>query len=336
MIQLVFNVSGQVLKRIDETKIVSDTIGQFEAVFTFDAWWDNYTPTVQFIKNSQAYDCLLENNRCFVPPEAMEKGGVFYVSVFATEDANRKTANAVAIKVDASGYNPKGSHSISPTPTVIEQLLKKVENIKSYIANLAEKIPDDISIEDNIIALLLKGQKIGEGAKLPKITVDSELSADSENPVQNRAVLKAIENSKPMLITFNNADFENTDSQQFPIGISFVLSQSSVILTAAFDVSRLNFIVPEGADVIIHKVLIEGEAFDLSLLDKYIKSSELFSYDYGEGWLIEDNQYMYLHEYSFSTPENAQTAFDDLQESINLTGFQLLVNNYNQITAREV
>lgn len=176
----------------------------------------------------------------------------------------------------------------------------------------------------------------GSIQNIPQISVDSEMSDTSENPVQNKVVAKAIYDVKPTLITFNNADFENTDTQQFPIGISFVLSHNHIMLMATFDVSRLNFSIPEGAEFSIHKVLIEDEPFDLSLLDDYIKEMELFSSDYGEGWLIDGDLYMYLHEYNFSTTENAQTAFDDLQESINLTGFQLLVNSYNQITATEV
>lgn len=167
------------------------------------------------------------------------------------------------------------------------------------------------------------------------VTVDSELSAESENPVQNRAIAKAIENSKPMLITFNNSDFDNSDSQQLPIGISFKLNQSRIMLIATFDVSRLNFRISDGSDYSIYKVLIEGEPFDLSMLDEYIKSMETLESDYGEGWIVEGSQYAYMHEYSFGNVDNANTVFAELSE-MGLNGFQLLVNQYNQITAKEV
>lgn len=76
-----------------------------------------------------------------------------------------------------------------------EELLPVVQNGETKKVTrdeLVGVVPDDIVIEDNTISLLSKGQKIGEGATLLKITVDSELSAESENPVQNNVVTKAI------------------------------------------------------------------------------------------------------------------------------------------------
>lgn len=148
-------------------------------------------------------------------------------------------------------------------------------------------------------------------------------------------IVEIIKNSKPMLITFNNSDFDNSDSQQLPIEISFKLNQSRIILIATFDVSRLNFRISDGSDYSIYKVLIEGEPFDLSMLDEYIKSMETLESDYGEVWIVEGSQYAYMHEYSFGNVDNANTVFAELSE-MGLNGFQLLVNNYNQITAKEV
>ena len=151
----------------------------------------------------------------------------------------------------------------------------------------------------------------------------------------NRGIAEEIKNSKPMLITFNNADFDNSDTEHLLANISFIQNGSRILLTVTFDVSRLNFTIPDGSDYSIHKVLVQGEPVDLSMLDNYIKSMELFSSDYGEGWIVEGSQYVYMHEYSFSTADNANTAFAELSE-MGLNGFQLLVNNYNKITAKEV
>lgn len=219
-----------------------------------------------------------------------------------------------------------------------EEILPVVQNGETKNVSrdkLVGTVPNGLTVENGKMFLVSNGEKVDEGEQLPQITVDSELSAESENPVQNRAVAEAIENSKPMLITFNNSDFDNSDSQQLPIGIRFEASTSRIILMATFDVSRLNFTIADGSDYSIHKVLIQGEPFDLSMLDNYIKSMELFSTDYGEGWIVEGGQYVYIHEYSFGTVDNANTVFAELSE-MGLNGFQLLVNNYNKITAQEV
>ncbi|MGN0533283.1 MAG: hypothetical protein ACI4IK_02885 [Eubacterium sp.] len=131
MIKLTFSINCQKLKRTDETEVVSDAIGQFEAAFTFDEWWDGYTPTAQFTKGGKTYDCLLVNNKCVIPHEVLEKGGVFNVSVFSTDgEGDRKTANDVSVSVKQSGYQKNGEHSEQPTPTVYEQILATIEDSK--------------------------------------------------------------------------------------------------------------------------------------------------------------------------------------------------------------
>lgn len=237
-----------------------------------------------------------------------------------------------------------GESASLPEITIDGTLSTTSENAvqnKAVTEALNGKIGDENgSVQSNHLAngSVTEG-KLSEEVKIklnkPQIPVDSELSAESENPVQNRAIAKAIENSKPMLITFNNSDFDNSDSQQLPIGISFKLNQSRIMLIATFDVSRWNFRISDGSDYSIYKVLIEGEPFDLSMLDEYIKSMETLESDYGEGWIVEGSQYAYMHEYSFGNVDNANTVFAELSE-MGLNGFQLLVNNYNKITAKEV
>lgn len=179
--------------------------------------------------------------------------------------------------------------------------------------------------------------KAGETVYVSEEIAEAIENALANLPKENKDIPlpEEIKNIQPMLITFNNSDFENTDSGQSSAAINYVLNNSKIILFATFDVSRLNFTVPEGADVTIHKVLIEGEPFDLSLLDKAIKEMDFFKADYGEGWFIEGDVYSYIHEYSFGTADNANTVFAEMSE-MGLNGFQLLVNNYNQITAKEV
>lgn len=150
MKQLNFIIGGQELTRTDTLEIVSDAIGQFEAVFTFDEWWNGFTPTAQFTKDGKTIDCLLSNNKCIVPPEALQGGGVFYVNVFSTDGTgDRKTANEVAVPIKTSGYKKDGSHSQDPSPTVYEQLLAKVEEVKDYVDESSVKNGDGVVASPN-------------------------------------------------------------------------------------------------------------------------------------------------------------------------------------------
>lgn len=168
------------------------------------------------------------------------------------------------------------------------------------------------------------------------VEVADEIAAAIENalanlPKENKDIPlpEEIKNIQPMLITFNNSDFTA------PYGMYFIATDAHISLTAIFDLSRLNFNIPNGSDYSIHKVLVQGEPFDLSNLDGFIKSMDSLENDYGEGWIVEGDTYTYLHEYNFRTADNANAALAELT-SIGITGFQLLVNQYNQITAKEV
>lgn len=58
---------------------------------------------------------------------------------------------------------------------------------------LAPPPPDDIAIDGNTLHLTKDGAPIGTGAEFPTITVDTEISETSENPVQNKTVAAAIQ-----------------------------------------------------------------------------------------------------------------------------------------------
>lgn len=49
-------------------------------------------------------------------------------------------------------------------------------------------VPDGLTVENGKMFLTSKGEKVDEGAQLPTVTVDDELSAGSTNPVQNKTV----------------------------------------------------------------------------------------------------------------------------------------------------
>ena len=94
-----------------------------------------------------------------------------------------------------------------------EELVPVVQNgetKKVTRADFVGDVPDGIVIKDNTIALFSNGKKIGESAPLPKITVDSELSNESKNPVQNKVIKgeldKKLEDSDGAVKSSNLAD----------------------------------------------------------------------------------------------------------------------------------
>lgn len=237
---------------------------------------------------------------------------------------NTGTAEVILIAFYVNSPDSTSDDTVKFTDIQLELGTQKTE-YEPYVP-VQEVTPNDDGTIDGLTSAYPHTVIVGDG----NVNLECEYNKDL-----NRGIAEEIKNSKPMLITFNNADFDNSDTEHLPTNISFSQNGSHILLTVTFDVSRLNFTISDGSDYSIHNVLVQGEPFDLSMIDNYIKSMELFSSDYGEGWIVEGGQYAYMHEYNFGTVDNANTVFAELSE-MGLNGFQLLVNNYNKITAQEV
>lgn len=223
MKQLLFNITGQELTRTDSLELVSDAIGQFEAVFTFDEWWSGYTPTVQFTKGGKTIDCILKDNKCVIPPESLQGGGFFCVNVFSTDGmGDRKTASDVAVPLKKSGYKKDGSHSQDPTPTVYEQLMREYEEMEKQISEHDKLYYETLALKNDVEKKLISGEFTGEkgdkgdkGEKGEKGDKgDKGDSADINNALTTEyyavEIVKMVQNgiaqSNVTLITNNNMD----------------------------------------------------------------------------------------------------------------------------------
>lgn len=72
-----------------------------------------------------------------------------------------------------------------------EEILPVVQNGETKKVsrdNLVGTVPNGLTVENGKMFLTSKGEKVDEGAQLPTVTVDDELSAESTNPVQNKTV----------------------------------------------------------------------------------------------------------------------------------------------------
>jgi hypothetical protein len=119
MQQLQFTVAGQTLTRTDSLRVVADSIGQYEAVFTIDDSWDGYVATAQYTKNGVTYDENIVDGVSEVPAEALIGSGQIHVHVVGNSpDGKRITVNDLLVPIDPSGWRQKSSISAGPVITV--------------------------------------------------------------------------------------------------------------------------------------------------------------------------------------------------------------------------
>lgn len=74
------------------------------------------------------------------------------------------------------------------TETDIAVIVQEGETRQIPRTLFAPTPPDGLQLDGNTLCLTENGVPVGTGAELPTVTVDAELSAVSENPVQNKAV----------------------------------------------------------------------------------------------------------------------------------------------------
>lgn len=126
--QLLFEVTHQIINRIDTFKPVADSRNYLIAHFNFltDEWTD--VITVVFTKDDMSYKVLLDsNNECLVPWELLVEGGDIYVSCYCN---NLVTATSSRITVVDSGYVEDAENTEPPTPNIYDQIISKFNELK--------------------------------------------------------------------------------------------------------------------------------------------------------------------------------------------------------------
>lgn len=128
MAQLLFEITNQVINRIDTFKPVAASKNYLLAHFDFltDEW--NDTVTAIFTKNDKSYNMLLDtNNECLVPWELLTEGGDIYVSCFCD---NLVTTNKSRVSITDTGYMEDTENSEPPTPNIYDQITNQFQELK--------------------------------------------------------------------------------------------------------------------------------------------------------------------------------------------------------------
>ena len=131
MLTLNFNLRHQNITLVNKAEIVaSDSKNYLQAHFNLlSDDWNNSITAIFKADNIGTYTVLLNNdNNCLVPWELLKPNAVIKVSAFCD---NLHTAVTASFRVVESGYT-EGETPSAPTPTVYEQIISELQEIKSY------------------------------------------------------------------------------------------------------------------------------------------------------------------------------------------------------------
>lgn len=137
-----FYVDEQSINLKVNRTIASDTINFVKLEFVFCESWKGYNKTVQFTQCTNTYSINLgtEGTSCYLPNEITD--GLCAISVFGIYNDKRATTVPYQVRIKRSGFM---ENSIIPSDTqltVIEQLIKDVDNLKTDITDLNSDISD--------------------------------------------------------------------------------------------------------------------------------------------------------------------------------------------------
>lgn len=122
-------VEGQSLRWYGRIPEIADNSIEFvQLEFRFPEDWDNMVIVAQFTQ-TKTYNCLLVNNRCFLPMELV--AGPCEVSVFGylNEEVTRGTTIPLKLNISRSGFVSSAETPIPPTPDLYAQLIEYFSSI---------------------------------------------------------------------------------------------------------------------------------------------------------------------------------------------------------------
>lgn len=132
-------VEGQSLRWYGRIPEIADNSIEFvQLEFRFPEDWDGMVIVAQFTQ-TKTYNCLLVNNRCFLPRELV--AGPCEVSVFGylNEEVTRGTTIPLKLNISRSGFVSSAETPIPPTPDLYAQLV-------DYFSHLVDTDSSDSNI----------------------------------------------------------------------------------------------------------------------------------------------------------------------------------------------
>lgn len=188
---LTFTVDRQSITRTDTQQVVANSVSYLRAQFAFLSDWDaDHIVTPLFQNGTRVYTPALldtgryldEDNACIIPHEALAETGTLYVSIFDETDGVRITADRAAVPIERSGYTPEAEETLTPAPSVYEQIMADYADFKQ---TGLKKTDTDLTLQAGKLHLTADGEAIGTGAVLPKTVTVSEFAPSEIAAVTN-------------------------------------------------------------------------------------------------------------------------------------------------------
>ncbi len=248
-------VQGQTLK-LSQTKVVAGSIDYLIAKFTFnDAEWASLDKWMHLQKGESVYAVRLQSDRTRKEDHLNLDAGEWSVWLHGNSQEDgvvteRITTNVCTFTVEESGV--LSGDALPELPAGVgEQVMARMEALEAQMEQ-TDPLPDPSELENGSVLTVVNGAwQAAEAPKGADITVDTELSETSENPVQNKVITqtmnafaegvgKALENISSATPTFNLSEM---GLQPIEVNRTQSLSVETSDILAALEKGSVKFIL---------------------------------------------------------------------------------------------
>ena len=128
---LEFSVDEQSVNSVNYNKVVNLSQNYLKLRFSFDkdSIWCNLTKRVLFTNGKEMFNQEVDNENCvLVPWEVLTENFFIFELYGINNDSVRVTTNTVKVFLENSGYVDCTKESETPTPSVIDEILAKLNN----------------------------------------------------------------------------------------------------------------------------------------------------------------------------------------------------------------
>lgn len=217
-----FTVTSQCIEAPKCAAFVSGSAEIYEAVFSFDSYWDGFARTAVFECGGERREQLLVNDRCIVPWEILHAGAYLRVGVYGVDgNATMPTVYSGTMFV-ARGAEPSEAareHSADMFDQIVEigqqaaEAKEQWESMRAEAETLPEGSEATANYSDGILHLGIprgggggsSAYQIGSGLKLDTATntlsVDTADAVEQDNtkPITSAAVFVEVGNIEALL-----------------------------------------------------------------------------------------------------------------------------------------
>ena len=192
---LIFNVTNQELRRVDNTTPATDSKDYLQARFTVTDDWNGATLLALWKKGTTTYTAKISGGVCTVPAEVLARDqsagfqrNKVFVTLVGENGTKRITTNELRVDLDASGY-ADGETPAPVTPDAYAQYVQEIKDDNAATVAEMRTLKDSTETAANVAFGVVQSAKTDYANAVKGNLSGAVVFADDVSPVEHYPVI---------------------------------------------------------------------------------------------------------------------------------------------------